>query len=227
MTTEPASPMDSEAVEPPARTEIDDALERTERLMQVVTSQARESAVAASCAARDGSEAALVVGDQGEERLQVRDGRGVLLFEYVPDVSRCLVYAPTGDLVLRTPHGRIDLEAAEGVRIRSGSEIEVEAETLRTKAGAAEVTVGEARISGKTLTSTFHRVRQTVDVLETTAGRVVERARETYREVEGLAQIRADRIRLVAERTFHVMGTHTLLKARKDLKLKGDKIHLG
>lgn len=181
----------------------------------------------ASVATSDGSRAVVERDEAGDERLAVRDGRGVLLFEYSPGASRCVVHAPTRDLVLRADEGSIDLVAAQGIRLRGEELVTVETETLRTKASRAEVELDEAMVTAGVLTSSFRRVRQTVDILETSAGRIVERARETYREVEGLAQVRAERIRHVAERTVHVLATHTLFKAREDLKLKGEKIHLG
>jgi hypothetical protein len=105
--------------------------------------------------------------------------------------------------------------------------IDVEASRLRTSADEAEVTVAEAKLRIDVLEGIYRRVRQRVDVLETRAGRVVERAKETYRDVQDLAQTRAGRVRIVAEKTFHVLGARALLKAREDVKIKGDKIHLG
>lgn len=197
--------------------------ERATRHLRVVPDDEQIS----TCAASDGSGAAVEIDEEGSERIALRDGRGALLFEYYPETSRCVVFAPPGDLVLRAEGGSIELDAAQGLRLRGGTEVEVDTETLRARAVSAEVEVEAAKVAGHSLTSTFHRVHQTVDVLETAAGRIVERARETYRDVQGLAQVRADRIRHVAERTFHVLGTHTLLKARQDIKLKGEKIHLG
>ena len=147
--------------------------------------------------ARDGSRAELV-GAGDDERLVLRDHDERVLFEYEPGTARCVVHVPAGDLVLKADAGSIELDASHAIRLRAGL-----------------------------LEGTFHRVFQKVDVLETAAGRVVERARETYREVEELAQLRAGRVRQVAEKTYHVMGARTLFKARRDVKIKGDTIHLG
>jgi len=201
--------------------------DQTKGHLRVVETPEGASSVVSTSEASDGAAAALVIDPEGEERLVVRDGRGTLLFEYVPGASRCVVHSPTDDLVLRAARGSIELDAAEGLRLRGGSSLEVETDELRTKARSAEVDLQDAKVSADVLTGTFRRVRHTVDILETSAGRIVERAKETYREVEGLAQTRAERIRHVAEKTFHVLGTHTLFKARQDLKLKGEKIHLG
>ena len=48
-----------------------------------------------------------------------------------------------------------------------------------------------------------------------------------YRDATELSQTRAGRMRMVAETTFHILGKRTLIKAEEDVKLKGEKIHLG
>ena len=63
-------------------------------------------------------------------------------------------------------------------------------------------------------------------LIDDRADRVIERARESYREVEELAQTRAGQVRLVAEKTFRVLAERTLLKARRDMILKGETIYL-
>ncbi len=57
--------------------------------------------------------------------------------------------------------------------------------------------------------------------------RIVERAKEAWRETEGLSQTRAGRVRMVAEQTLHLLAERTTLKAREDVKVKGEKIYLG
>ena len=43
----------------------------------------------------------------------------------------------------------------------------------------------------------------------------------------GVKYAPGERMRLVADATFHILGKRTLIKAEEDIKLKGDKIHLG
>jgi hypothetical protein len=64
-------------------------------------------------------------------------------------------------------------------------------------------------------------------LLEHTATRMVARAKDLYTDIEELAQTRAGRIRLVAQENFHLLGKRTMLRAREDMKLRGEKIHLG
>jgi len=116
------------------------------------------------------------------------------------------------DLHLRAGR-RVKIEAEEGVEIRSGeSTVAIEPGRVRVLAGRVET---EAR-----------RLIQTVGELETNARQIFERARESFREVEDLAQTKAGRLRLVAKDTLRMLGREAIIKAREDMKLRGKHIYL-
>jgi len=152
--------------------------------------------------ASDGSSAALERAG-AVEVLRVRDGRGRLLFEHRPAEGRSVVHAPEGDL---------DFEVGGRVRVR---------------AAGIEVSVDEGRLVARATTAVVRHAQQTFETLETGVGRLVERAREAYREAEDLAETRAGRLRLVASKTLHALAERALIKAREDVKVKGEKIYVG
>lgn len=145
------------------------------------------------------------------ESLRVTDREGNLLFEHRPSEGVTVISVPRGDLEIRAPSG--------SVRVMAGQRVEVTARE-------AEVKVSEAKVTARQLTSTIDRVREVVGVLETRAERVIERAKNVYRDAEELSQTRAGRLKLIAERTVHVLGRHTLFKAEQDVKIKGEKVYL-
>jgi hypothetical protein len=174
--------------------------------------------------ASDGSRAALEATASGEA-IRVRDGRGRLLFEHLAAEGRSVVHVPEGDLDLVVP-GSVRISAGAELSLSSAQQASVTAPRIAVKADHADVRVDEARVSARALETAVGHVLQVVETLEVRAGRVIERARETYREVEGLAQTRAGRLRLVAEETLHLLGRRAQMKAQEDLKLKGEKIYL-
>lgn len=145
------------------------------------------------------------------EVVRVVDAAGRLLFEHNTGTRVTVIAAPEGDLELRAPRGRVKIVAAEG--------FELEAPSVRAR-------VGEARVEGRSLTATFDRLKTAAGVIETTAGRILERAKNSYREVEELSQTRAGRLRLVAEKTVSLLGQRAVMKAKEDVKIKGDKVYL-
>lgn len=201
--------------------------------------------------AEDGTTAEL--GD--DEVLRVRNAEGALVFEHRPREGHSVLYAPAGDLKLRAPHGAIDLDAEE-VRVRGRKQVALESEEgvhlfvgdaargamsflnlvrkgaalvaprLEARFERANVHAGEGELHGRELVTQAKRLRTKVEVLETAAGRILEKARESYRETEGLAQTKAGRLRLVAEQTLHLLGDRALFKAHRDMKLRGEKIYI-
>ncbi|MCC6875008.1 MAG: DUF3540 domain-containing protein [Sandaracinaceae bacterium] len=191
----------------------------------------------------------------GTEPVKVHDKRGRLIFEYDAESDRAVLHAVNGDLHIAVPEGELSIETRDGVRIASESTVSVKAARsieLDVEAGAAptaRVSLTPGRVSfvsaaleaaaeraelvavrlgvrSREVETRFDRVRNVVDVLETHATRIVERAVDVYRETEGLSQTRAGRLRLVAQKAVQIVGENALVKARDRMKIKGERIHL-
>ncbi len=63
--------------------------------------------------------------------------------------------------------------------------------------------------------------------LETVAQRILSHTKSLYERVDGLHQLRAGRIRAVAQETLVLKGGDAWLEAKNAVKLQGEKIHLG
>lgn len=216
------------------------------RALREVEGASPPSPAARSITADDGSSASLEQGEDGPV-WRLRDASGRLLFEHgagksVVCVHEDLEVRAAGDLSL-SAGGAVRIEGGERAALSSRGAVElssrgsavrldgeragVSGELFELRAQRADVTTKEANLVVGTLRSVAHRVREKAEVVERTAGRVVERAREVYREVEGLEQTKAGRLRLVASAALTLLGQQALLKAREDVKLKGEKIYLG
>jgi hypothetical protein len=201
--------------------------------------------------APDGSTASLAHEEAGAV-WRVRDREGRLIFEHtiseggaaksVVHLDQDLDVRAAGDISLSAA-GKVSIEGGAGALLRSpavvvlaseGSRVRLDRERARVEATILETHVERADLKAKdanlvvgTLRSVIHRVRENADIVERTAGRLVERAREVYREVEGLSQTKAGRLKLVADTALTLLGTSAELKAREDVKVKGEKIYLG
>ena len=192
--------------------------------------------------------------DAPARRNVVHDRRGRILFEYEPEHDRAVLHIPTGDLEILAPDGMIrmrsgvgiSLETAGDLSLRSDRRVDVVAAPERssarlsmhagqvTIAGAvvaaladrAELLASEVGLEARHVETRVERLRTVAKVIDVRAGRVVERARDVYREVSGLSQTRAGRVRLVAKKTAQLVAENTLLKARDRMKVKGERIHL-
>jgi hypothetical protein len=189
------------------------------------------------------------------EAVLVRDRRGRLIFEYDPSSDRAVLHVPSGDLDLRVPNGALRMSAKSGVHVESEAELSLRgarrveiasgrengksariamdpgelsivASVVSAAAERAEVFASKMGVRAQSLESHVDRVRHVVRVLDVSAVRIVERAKDVYRETEGLAQTRAGRLRLVAQKAVQIVGENALVKARDVVKVRGERIHL-
>lgn len=185
--------------------------------------------------------------------LREAEGPGVTI-ERDGDVTRLVV--PEGDLELGAARGRVILAGAEGVSIASerdvtaraggavaleshdgararsrlrldGDAAALEAGVLAARAARLVVIAEEAQALTARLDARIDDVRSHAKRIETRAAEVVEHLGESYREVEGLAQTRAGRIRLVAEGALSALAARAKLKAKEVFAIDGESIHLG
>ena len=198
--------------------------------------------------AADGVEARL---GGGGRTLTVSDARGEVLFEHDATTGKSLVRSSAG-LQVRADGGDLDLVASDTVRIVAGRKVEIDAEheaSITTSGGANRFSLGldgtrlsttaldvvsgigklalhEGTFAVDRLQTAVNKGRHFIGVAETRAGRIVERAKNVYREVAELEQTRAGRVRIIAREAYSVLADRATIKAEDDLTLLGEKIHL-
>lgn len=200
---------------------------------------------------------AQVVIHEGAEKLQVRDKQDNLIFEYDAAQGRATLSVTDGDLCLNAPNGEIQLFSSAGIRcsslgpvdIDSRSEVNIRvpcvtaapesklqltaqaatlaAPTCHIKARQANLLADHTKVEGESLTATLSRSRLVIERLETVAGRVLQRAKDVFCRVENLQHTQAKNIRTTVSDDYYLKSSHTDIQAKDDVKINGNKIHLG
>ena len=211
---------------------------------------------APSLIARGGARARLI-DENGGEAIQVLDAHDRLVFEYRPDEGEGTISVPQGNLALRAPAGDVLLEAGGRVRCRAGTEVDLRAGSqINAEVGTAGsvdrtrfslssrsaklatqafelsarrglLRIAEASYFGVVFDGTVERARLAAGKIETLAERVVERARDVYRQVHGLYQLKAGRVRTLVEDSYYTKAHQAYLLAEKDVRIDGEQIRLG
>lgn len=140
----------------------------------------------------------------GGTAAEIRDREGRLLVRY--EDGHAEIAAPTGDLRLAAPQGRVVIQAGTDIQLDTAGEVTVKAERFFTK----------VRV-----------LAQHADRLEVSAGRILEKAREAYQDVEELLQTRAGRIRALVEDAYHLQSRRTSIASKEDTSIDGKKVLLG
>jgi Protein of unknown function (DUF3540) len=193
---------------------------------------------------------------QGDESLRIFSKDNELLLEYNETKGRTRINVERGNLEFTVQDGSIvfasgreilfhgqsvgitgvsaiRLEIAHAIgKIRSALTLlpnrsNLTGSDLGISAGHAELNVDETEYKGRDFTGTLRSARLAADRLETTAHSIVEKAKNTYRTVEQLTQLRTGRLRTLVSSTFHFKARRAFVKAEQDYRIKAEKIHLG
>lgn len=190
------------------------------------------------------------------ETLSVYSNSNELLFEYNPNIHKARVFSEAENIVFEAPKGNIEFNAAGKIHLkghqvefsgRSGIDLSVgqlyekNRAALAVKPGKIDVSSQEVKISARrvglfieearnNIKSFFSRIgtaRLIVGKLETTATSIIEKTENAYRTIDKLNQVKSGRMRMLIHNTFNLKSKTTVIKAEDDVKVKGEKIHLG
>lgn len=192
--------------------------------------------------AKSGLHAELVQVD-GKEQLEVRDAEARLLLRHDSETGRTTLTCENGDLAFAAPEGNIEFAAGgevrvlgrDGVHLTSGGSsfslleaaTKLKSRAFELSAQRADLGVRDLAFAGERLRARLADSKLVVDRLETVASHLTERCKEALREVEGLSQLRAGRMRSLIKEALFMRAGHASIEAEEDIKIDGQRVHLG
>ena len=135
--------------------------------------------------------------------------------------------AVDGDLDVRLTSGRFRVAAQEGVELVSARAVSVVAAGLDVNAAEGNVVLQRLSFLGDAVRAEIDRVKLFAGRFDSVLDRLSQRVKRSYRTVEEMDQLRAERIDYTAEKTMSLHAEHTLVTADELVKLDGEQIHLG
>ena len=163
-------------------------------------------------ALEDGTTAEVV-----DDAIELRDGRGRLMVRYADGHAE--IHAPSGDLTLAAP-GRVVLRSGSDVKIDAARNLDVEAQSGEVKLGTAKLVARQVATSATTM---VHHVER----YQLKAERVVEQAREAFRDVREVLQMRVGRMRTLVREDHTLHAKRNVMVSKEETKVDGERILLG
>ena len=199
---------------------------------------------------------AQAAGMQGEQTIRVFSRQNELLFEYDEENRSARVNMSSGDLEFVAQNGNIAFRSGreiamhgQAVRITSPATVrlgitdaigkicsalilhprgmKLSSPEVGILAERGDFAVDEAVYTGSRFLGRIGCVKLIADRLETMAESMIEKARNVYRTVEQLSQLKAGRVRTLVASTFFFRTRKAFLHSEEDYKIKAEKIHLG
>ncbi len=193
---------------------------------------------------------------QAGQSLKVFSRKKELLFEYDEKNGKAIINMESGDIEFITHNGNINFAAGKdillngktvGITSRAGTvigstnsegeintsvsvnngELSLESQTFEVKAQKGELTIEDSTYTGKKMNANIGFVKFITDRIETSAKTIKSKAKNVYRTVEELYQMKSGRMRTIVKNTFHMKSKKSMLKSDEDFKIRAEKIHLG
>jgi len=209
------------------------------------------ASTAEALALPDGARAELVDG----KRLELRDRAGRLLVSYADGHAE--IAAPSGDLRLSAPQGRVTIDSALDVAVHAGRDVSVQATrsfevtaapqsgdkgtklrlepkrvaltspSLEVATARARLATSRATLVAQSIATTAEHVVQKIGKVELVAERLIERTKDTFRDATDLVQMRAGRLRTLVKDVWSVHARRSVLISKDETSIDGKKVLLG
>jgi hypothetical protein len=129
------------------------------------------------------------------------------------------------DAVLTAP-GRLKIRGAS-VEVTGSEEAALKAPEVSLKGRKGDVMFVHFSFLCRSAFAHMERVSLVMEKCQSVIGRLTQRIRDSFRRVERVDQTRAGMILQTAEERFSAKGRHAVIVAENDVKIDGEKIHIG
>lgn len=198
-----------------------------------------------------------IISSEKSEQIEVVNEAGQLVCQYYPEIGKTVLSAPLGDVEVHSPSGNISFVAKKDIHLRSEGRILIEGDkaihmktgissneldtaveldyhNLRFKgnrigmmAEEGNFVISKTKFIGNQFIGKIGITKLMLNKFERAANMIVEKAKNVYRQVEGLQQTSVGRMKTLVKGICHIKGERTYIKSEKDVKINGKKIHLG
>jgi len=132
-----------------------------------------------------------------------------------------------GDIEIKSTGGSVRVASKDGIDLVSQREVSVLAEGVRIAATKGSVLLDNLSYIGSLVRAEIGKVKHEGGILERTLERVSEKVKRSFRRVEELDQVKAERIDYSAKQVMSLRAENAIVTAEQLVKMDGEQIHLG
>ena len=132
-----------------------------------------------------------------------------------------------GNLDLQADNGQVTIAASERLNMISGQSCSLAARNLHAMADEGNFNIKKVKARGDSLDSTINEISVIARSVSTVAGLLMQRVRNSFRSVEVLEKVEAGEMISSVKKLFSLRAKQTMLTAEQDVKIDGDRVHIG
>lgn len=154
------------------------------------------------------------------------DGSLWVLAVLVRGDSPAVVPLPA-DSTLKVAAGGLRVTVQEELTLAAGRELTALAPQVSVQAGRASFGLGALQLAAGLVEATVDQVKTAAQFLDTVAERVRLKAGSVHRQVEDLEHLQAGQLFYSIKNVLNLRGKHAVMSAESEVRLDGERIHLG
>lgn len=131
------------------------------------------------------------------------------------------------DITIRAKEGKVNLVSDGGITLASGGRLQMICREAGLHAARAEISVDEMSFWGKFLDAQVTSIRLLATGFESVIERLRQRLTRSFRTIEEVEHIRADRYDCHAKSLLSLKGKYATITANEDVKIDAERIHIG
>lgn len=131
------------------------------------------------------------------------------------------------DMSVGSEDSSLTLSSGKDLTMHCDGDMRLSARTTRLESGKVDVVSPVFGFLGDALEATFQKVSFIAQGLDSCFGSVRTRMRSSFREIEGVDQVRSKEIDYRADRNMTLRAENFFGKAKRLLRMDGKQIHMG
>jgi hypothetical protein len=157
--------------------------------------------------------------------LSNRNGKSYILsvLEREQDVQSDILFE--GDVSVTVKNGDLDFSARK--LDLEGHDIALDSNKLNIRSLCCTAGINDFTFLGRVFHGNIDAIKIVSKTVTSITERLIRKARESYRWIENLEQVKVGRLRYLARESLYLRGKRSSLMAETKVKIDGEKINLG
>lgn len=132
-----------------------------------------------------------------------------------------------GDVSMESSTGDIKLTAAKELTLTSAQEARIASAKVSMSALQTNIHSDKMSVSGDSISSQWREVTSVSDAMNLIVGNLTQRLKNCFKRVEGVEQKASQNYLQNIDKTLSIRSRDAVVTARKDVKIDGERIHMG
>ena len=143
-----------------------------------------------------------------------------------PETNNMTLAFP-GDVALEAKVGAINLISSEQISLTSASKTQLTSSEIGVTTAKMNIQANECSVMGDKAVSRWREINAFSSAMNLVTERLTQRIKNSFKTVEGLDQQTSLNFLQTIGKTLSIRSRDAVITARKDVKIDGERIHMG